>query len=87
MTRSAPVACIRLGRSANMRLEIRGETAEAIGVPLVELTGHEYLRHLTPDQADEIAIGLAMAARMARGEKLPTALDEFLVKRRPTETR
>lgn len=71
---------IQLGK--NSQLEISGVTAAEIGVPLVELRGNlEHLGNLTPEQADQIAHALTNAARIARGEPKPTALDQLLAKR------
>jgi len=87
MTRSfrnrVPVARVVLGQSLGMAVAIYAETAADIGVPLVEVVGAlEHLQHLTPEQAEQFAEGLKLAARVARGEVLPTPLDEFLSKRR-----
>ncbi|UGY23222.1 hypothetical protein HU675_0035485 [Bradyrhizobium septentrionale] len=64
-------------------VSVHGETAIEIGTPLVELRGAlEYLQHLTPDQADEFAAGLQLAARKARGEPVPSPLDQLLARPR-----
>jgi len=53
-----------------------------LGIPAVEVAGDlEGMSCMTPDQADRIADGLKLAARAARGEVLPTPLDEFLKRR------
>lgn len=79
-----PTARITLGRGPGMSVTITGTTEAEIGTPLVELRGGlEYLEHLTPDKADELASALTRAARVARGEPpQPTAFDEWLVKRK-----
>lgn len=84
-----PVARVNLARDASqIAVTIYGEPAETIGTPLVELAGAlEFLRHLTPAQAEELAGGLTLAARQARGEPMPpTALDGLLESRKNSRT-
>jgi hypothetical protein len=71
-----PAAVMSTGRNHNV--QIYGD-ATAYGIPTVELTGDlEQLRCMLPEDADKLADGLRLAARMARGERIVTALDEFL---------
>lgn len=79
-----PVASIVLREAMGLKLAVRihGFTAAEMGVPLVEIAGPlEDMQRLTIEQAEKIAAGLLLAARVARGEKLPTALDAFLQRR------
>jgi hypothetical protein len=56
---------------------------DAHGIATVELTGSiEDLTHMLPDSADRLADALRLAARMARGEQIPTALDGLLARRK-----
>lgn len=74
-----PIARVQLGEPSHMAVSIYADTKESLGVPLVELAGAiEYLQHMTPEQAKQLADGLVLAVRAARGEVLPTPLDEFL---------
>jgi hypothetical protein len=74
-----PVAVIRTGRDHSVL--VYGDAA-SYGIPTVELTGDlERLRHMRPEDADQFADGLKLAARAARGEALPTPLDDFLKRR------
>jgi hypothetical protein len=78
-----PVAQIVLGKFPGQVVAIHGFTAAEMIVPLVELTGAlEDLQRLTIEQAETLANGLLLAARIARGEVLSTPLDEFLAKRK-----
>jgi hypothetical protein len=78
-----PVARLVIGKGAGQAVSIHGFTAAEISVPLVELTGDlEGLQHLTVGQAEQLAAGLMLAARVARGEVVPTPFDAFLGKRR-----
>jgi hypothetical protein len=78
-----PVMRLSLGRSSHQAVSVYAFTAAELGVPLVEIKGAvEYLEHLTTEQAEAFAAGLMLAARVARGEVLPTALDQFLEKRK-----
>lgn len=71
-----PAAVIRTGRHSNV--SIYGDQA-TYGSQTVELIGDlEQLRCLRPEDAEKLADGLKLAARMARGEAIPTALDQFL---------
>lgn len=77
-----PVARVQISKRSDMAVSIHGFTAAEMGVPLVEMQGAlEYLEHLTIEQAEKLAEGLLLAARVARGEALPTALDAFMAKR------
>lgn len=77
-----PVARVVLREGDGEWVSIYGFTAAELRVPLVEMTGAlEDLRHLTIEQAEQLAAGLMLAARVARGELLPTALDHFLARR------
>jgi len=74
-----PIAVIRTGRDHSV--SVYGD-ATSYGIPTVELTGDlERLRCMRPEDADQLADGLRLAARAARGEVLPTPLDEFLKRR------
>lgn len=76
-----PAAIIDLG--GGTKLWIYGDAAE-FGTPTVQLRVEGAVQHLNclrPQDADRIADGLKLAARAARGEAGPTALDEFLIKR------
>lgn len=78
-----PVCSVTLGPGAGQRVNVYGFTAAEMRVPLVELAGAlEHLQHLTVEQAEQFADGLKLAARVARGEVLPTPLDELLARRR-----
>lgn len=73
---------VRTGRASYDRVDVFGETDAELGVPLVELAGRvEQLRHLTIGQALQLSAALELAARHARGEHVPTALEEFIAKR------
>lgn len=73
------VARVVLGPGAGMAVSVHGFTAAELGVPLVEISGAmESLHYLTIEQAEQLAEGLHLACRVARGERLPTALDQFL---------
>lgn len=78
------VASLVLGKGPGMVVYIHGHPAAVLGVPLVEIAGpgREHLQHLTIKQAEELAAGLLLAARVARGEVLPTMLDRLLGKRK-----
>lgn len=79
-----PAARVSLGEHDDQAITFYGHArGGSLGIPTVELAGGclEYARFMTPDTADRFADGLKLAARAARGEALPTALDEFLGKR------
>ena len=80
-----PVANIVLHERLGNSITIIGDPTRELGQPLVEIKGtiDHNLRHLTPDKAEEIAAALILAARIARGEPVPTALDRFLEKKVP----
>ena len=76
-----PVANIVLHERLGHSITIIGDPTYELGQPLVEIKGGSLdydLRKLTPDKAEEIAAALILAARIARGEPVPTALDKFL---------
>lgn len=79
-----PLARVVLGPAAGMAVSIYGFTAAEMRVPLVEMTGAlEDLNHLTVEQAEQLAAGLQLACRVARGEVVvPSHLDQFLVRSR-----
>jgi hypothetical protein len=77
-----PVVRISLGKQPWQAVSVYAFTAAEMGVPLVEIKGAvDYLEHLKPEQAEKFAEGLLLAARVARGEELPTPLDAFLASR------
>jgi hypothetical protein len=80
MTRrtDVPAAIIDLGN--HTKLWIYGDQA-TYGIPTVELTGIDALNCMRPEDAERIADALKLAARLARGEQVPTQLDEFLSRR------
>lgn len=75
----APAAIVDFG--GDSKLWIFGDVA-TYGVPTVELQGVmlDQVRCMRPEDADRFADGLKLAARLARGETVPTPLDEFLSK-------
>ena len=78
-----PVARVSLGKQPWQAVALHGFTAAEMIVPLVEITGAlEDLQRLTIEQAEELANGLLLAARVARGEVIPKPLDAFLAKRK-----
>lgn len=80
--KDVPVLRLELG-SHNIchALNFYGFTAEEIGMPLVEITGPGVQFNLTIEQAQKFAEGMAAAIRRARGEVMPTVLDEFMKRR------
>jgi hypothetical protein len=78
-----PVLRLKLGNGAGQVVDVHGFPACVYGIPLVQISGGlEYLEHLTIEQAEQLANGLMIAARMARGiQPPPSALEEFLSKR------
>lgn len=78
-----PVARVSFGRQPWQSLSIYGLPASEMGIPTVEVRGeYESLNLMKPETAERIAAGLMLAARVARGEVLPTPLDAFLEKRK-----
>lgn len=74
-----PAGVLKTGRDASVL--IYGDAA-TYGIPTVELAGDlDQLRCLLPEDADRLAAALTRAAKMARGEHVPIALDEFLARR------
>jgi hypothetical protein len=82
MTRKElPAACVRLGPGAGQSVGVYGHTTAVLGVPTVELAGDlEGLQYLKPETAERLAEALKLAAQLARGEAVPTALDRLLDK-------
>lgn len=81
--RDIPVRHIATGPGGLSRsVGIYGHTADKLGIPVVEIGGDlEGLQLIRPETAEQLAQALLLAARAARGEVLPTVLDEFLAKR------
>lgn len=78
-----PVARVSLGQQTWQSISIYGWPASELGIPGVEVRGAlEDITMIEPETADRLAAGLMLAARVARGEVLPTALDQFLEKRK-----
>ena len=78
-----PAALIRIGPGAGQSVGVYGHTAAAFGVPTIELAGDiEGLRYLQPETAERLAEALKLAARLGRGEAVPTALDRLLDKQK-----
>jgi hypothetical protein len=79
-----PVFRLKIGRGEGLFVDVHGFTAAEMSVPLVEIAGaRDYLQHLTVDQAEQLADGLKLAARVARGEAVaPSPLNEFLERRK-----
>ena len=61
------------------KISVYGHT-DVLGIPTVEINGGGMDCYLRPVDADRLAAALTLAARIARGEKVPTALDELLAK-------
>lgn len=77
-----PIARVPFGRNPWQALMIYGWPASEMGMPSVEVRGdYESMNLMKPEIAEQLAEGLKLAARVARGEVLPTALDQFLAKR------
>ena len=78
-----PAARIALGKNAWDAVNVYGHPEGGeLGIAIVEITGDiEGLQHLLPDTAEQLAQGLLLAVRLARGEAVATALDELLAKR------
>ena len=78
-----PAARVVFGRGLGQSIGIYGTTAAEIGIATVEVAGDlEGMGAMLPETAEKIAAGLMLAARVARGEVLPTPLDDFLSKRK-----
>jgi len=76
-----PAARVLFGKGPGQALSIHGFPASEMGIPTVECSGDlDGLRFMTPETAEQLADGLRLAARIARGEVLPTPLDQFLEK-------
>lgn len=77
-----PVAQVLFGKGLGQAISIYGLVAAELGIPTVGVTGAlEDMQAMKPETAEQIAQGLLLAVRQARGEALPTPLDAFLAKR------
>ncbi len=77
-----PVAQVSFGRSSRDKLSLYGWPSAEMGVPTVELSMaiEGCGRFMSPETAEQLADALKLAARAARGEVSPTALDGFLAR-------
>jgi hypothetical protein len=83
MTKPLPVARVQTGKSLLRSVAVYGHAKGGeLGIATIELSGDlEGLQCMLPETAEQLADALRLAARQARGEQIPTALDDFLARR------
>lgn len=76
-----PAATVLLGKGPGQCVSIYGLPKAELGVPTVAVSGAlEDMQFMMPETAEKIAEGLMLAVRQARGEVLPTPLDDLLAR-------
>lgn len=78
-----PAAIVDFG--GGTKVWVFGDRA-SYGISTVEMQVQGFLGPLNcmrPEDADRLGDALKLAARMARGDEVPTALDQFMQQRRP----
>lgn len=79
--RDVPAAIVDMG--GDKKFHVWGDYS-TYGIPTVEVLGTGFdvpLSCMRPEDADRFADALKLAARLARGEVIPTELDKFMSKR------
>lgn len=80
-----PTARVSLGPHQDQAITFYGHAkGGSLGIATVELAGCslESAHFMTPETADKFADALKLAVRAARGDAIPTALDELIAKGR-----